>query len=81
MSKNSPSSWDLKDSHLHSDCRIFEVYKQRFRRRSDGVEGDFFVLETNSWVNVLAITPRSELVLVGNFDTEPRSFHWNHQGV
>ena len=36
MSKNSPSSWDLKDSHLHSDCRIFEVYKQRFRRRSDG---------------------------------------------
>ena len=67
MSKNSPSSWDLKDSHLHSDCRIFEVYKQRFRRRSDGVEGDFFVLETNSWVNVLAITPSRELVLVRQF--------------
>ena len=67
MSKNSPSSWDLKDSHLHSDCRIFEVYKQRFRRRSDGEEGDFFVLETNSWVNVLAITPSRELVLVRQF--------------
>mgnify|MGYP001161345655 FL=1 len=67
MSKNSPSSWDLEDSHLHSDCRIFEVYKQRFRRRSDGVEGDFFVLETNSWVNVLAVTPSMELVLVRQF--------------
>jgi 8-oxo-dGTP pyrophosphatase MutT (NUDIX family) len=67
MSKNCPSSWDLKDSHLHSDCRIFEVYKQRFRRRSDGVEGDFFVLDTNSWVNVLAVTSNKELVLVRQF--------------
>ena len=57
MSSTPPSQWDLKENHLHSDCRIFEVYKQRFRRKSDGVEGDFFVLDTNSWVNVLAVTP------------------------
>ena len=67
MSSTPPSQWDLKENHLHSDCRIFEVYKQRFRRKSDGVEGDFFVLDTNSWVNVLAVAPNKELVLVRQF--------------
>ena len=74
MSSHSPSHWDLKENHLHADCRIFEVYKQRFRRKSDGVEGDFFVLDTNSWVNVLAITPERELVLVKQFRYGTREF-------
>ena len=52
---------------LHADCRIFDVFKRRFQRKSDGVEGDFFVLDTNDWVNVLAITPKQELVLVRQF--------------
>jgi ADP-ribose pyrophosphatase len=65
--KNLPSPWDLQADELHSDCRIFEVRKQRLKRRSDGVEGDFFVLNTNDWVNVLAITPQNELILVRQF--------------
>ena len=62
-----PSEWELKKQELHSDCRIFDVFKRRFQRISDGVEGDFFVLDTNDWVNVLAITPEEELVLVRQF--------------
>ena len=67
MSPKLPSRWDLQENKLHSDCRIFEVWKRRFKRRSDGVEGDFFVLDTNDWVNVLALTPAKELVLVRQF--------------
>ncbi len=67
MSKKLPSKWDLQEDHLHSDCRIFEVHKAIFKRKSDGVVGDFFVLDTNDWVNVLAITPKSEIVLVRQF--------------
>ena len=67
MSKEFPSRWDVLEDNLHADCRIFEVYKRRFRRQSDGVESDFFVLDTNDWVNVLAITPNDELVLVRQF--------------
>ena len=26
-----PSPWELEDENLHADCRIFEVYKRRFR--------------------------------------------------
>ena len=45
----------------------FEVRKQRLKRRSDGVEGEFFVLNTNDWVNVLALTPDEKIVLVRQF--------------
>jgi ADP-ribose pyrophosphatase len=64
---NVPSPWDLQEDNLHADCRIFEVRKQRLRRRSDGVEGEFFVLDTNDWVNVLPLTPNREIVLVRQF--------------
>ena len=31
------------------------------------MHGDFFVLDTNDWVNVLAITPEEQIVLVRQF--------------
>ena len=65
--QNQPSPWDLQEDKLHADCRIFEVRKQRLKRRSDGVEGEFFVLNTNDWVNVLALTPDEKIVLVRQF--------------
>ena len=74
MTYDLPSKWDLKNESLHSDCRIFEVYKRQFRRQSDGVEGEFFVLDTNDWVNVLAITPEQKLVLVRQFRYGTREF-------
>ena len=74
MTYDLPSLWDLKNESLHSDCRIFEVYKRKFRRDSDGVEGEFFVLDTNDWVNVLAITPEQKLVLVRQFRYGTREF-------
>ncbi|MEK9783805.1 MAG: NUDIX hydrolase [Opitutales bacterium] len=62
-----PSPWDMQDNNLHADCRIFEVRKQRLKRRSDGLEGEFFVLDTNDWVNVLALTPDDKIILVRQF--------------
>ena len=68
MSKpKEPSPWDMQENNLHADCRIFEVRKQRLKRRSDGLEGDFFVLDTNDWVNVLALTPDDKIILVRQF--------------
>ena len=68
MSKpKEPSPWDMQENNLHADCRIFEVRKQRLKRRSDGLEGEFFVLDTNDWVNVLALTPDDEIILVRQF--------------
>ena len=62
-----PSSWKIIQDNLHSDCRIFEVRKQRFIRNYDQKEGDFFVLNSNDWVNVLALTKDDQLVMVRQY--------------
>ena len=72
--KNIPSLWDVKKDELHVDCRIFEVRKQTLQRRSDGLSGDFFVLNTNDWVNVLALTESNELILVRQFRYGSKEF-------
>lgn len=67
MNAQDLSSWSRMKDDLHADCRIFEVRKSRFKRSSDQKEGDFFVLDTNDWVNVLAVTGKKELVLVRQY--------------
>ena len=64
---NQPSKWNLLEDRLHAKCRIFEVRSQHFKHPKDGREGDFYVLNTSDWVNVLAVTPNEEIVMVRQF--------------
>jgi 8-oxo-dGTP pyrophosphatase MutT (NUDIX family) len=49
------------------DCVIFSVH--RVRRRSPGrdLEREFFTLESRDWVNIVAVTPDDQLVLVRQY--------------
>ena len=67
MNSQFPSRWKVMRDDLHSDCKIFEVHKRKMIRDSDQKEGDFFVIETNDWVNVLAVTCDQEIILVRQF--------------
>ena len=67
MNTRDLSTWSRLHDESRADCRIFKVRKSRFHRRSDQKEGDFFVLDTNDWVNVLALTKSEELVMVRQF--------------
>ena len=67
MNSEDLSKWTRLKDDLHAECRIFDVRKSRFRRASDNKEGEFFVLDSNDWVNVLAVTSSREVVLVRQF--------------
>ena len=67
MNSQFPSRWKVIRDNLHSDCKIFEVHKRKMIRDSDQTEGDFFVIKTNDWVNVLAVTCDQEIILVRQF--------------
>ena len=46
------------------DCRIFRVSRVRRQSRKTGASYDYFCIDAPEWVNVIALTPREELVLV-----------------
>ena len=67
MSSQLPSRWKVIHDVMHANCRIFDVYKRKMIRDSDQKEGEFYVIETNDWVNVLALTSNQEIILVRQF--------------
>ncbi|CAG1772951.1 partial ADP-ribose pyrophosphatase, partial [uncultured bacterium] len=50
-----------------TDCRIFKVRRVVRRSPRTGAEHDFFVLDAPDWVNVIALTPDRELVMVEQY--------------
>ena len=74
-----PSSWDVLSDEREADCRIFEARRLRCRH-PDGREGDFFVLDTSDWVNVVALTPSDELVMVCQYRFGSDQLSWEVPG-
>src|ERR1043165_2759320 len=59
--------WEKIGSKLLGDFRIFTIRSDIKVSPLTGKEHDFFVLDSVDWVNVIAITPQTELVMVEQF--------------
>ncbi|MBO93714.1 MAG: NUDIX hydrolase, partial [Opitutales bacterium] len=70
---------DVLSDEREADCRIFEVRRLRCRH-PDGREGEFFVLDTSDWVNVVALTPEDELILVRQHRFASGELSWEVPG-
>lgn len=65
--KSEPDIWKRKKSEKIADCRVFTVRRDVSECESDGAEATFFVVENPDWVNVIALTEKSEVVLIEQF--------------
>lgn len=59
--------WELLEESVYADCRVFSVMRRRYRHPAKKTTGDFFVLDSSNWVNVIALTPEKQMVLVSQF--------------
>lgn len=62
-----PRPWKTLGSKLLGDFRIFTIRSDRKVSPRTQKEHDFFVIDSAHWVNVIALTPRRELVMVEQF--------------
>ena len=65
--------WPLLSSRVLGDFRVFTVRGERTRSPRSGLPHDFYVLECPDWANVVALTPKNEVVLVRQFRAGTRS--------
>ena len=56
--------WPRVDSRQLADYRIFTIRADRKKSPRTGAEHEFYVLDSPGWVNVVAITPDQQLVMV-----------------
>ncbi len=59
--------WKTIKSRLVGDFRIFNLRSDIKISPRTGKEHDFFVLDSVNWVNVIAVTPDQQLVMVEQF--------------
>jgi ADP-ribose pyrophosphatase len=59
--------WEVLKSDIIYRCRIFSVRRDQSRSLRSGQTGDFHVLESNDWVNVVPLTPEQQVVMVRQF--------------
>ena len=60
-------SWKKVGSKPVGDFRIFQIRSDRSVSPRTGKEHDFFVIECVNWVNVIALTPNRELVMIEQY--------------
>jgi ADP-ribose pyrophosphatase len=59
--------WQKLSSKLLGDFKIFTLRTDRKISPRTQHEHDFFVIDSNNWVNVVAITPDQQLVMVEQY--------------
>jgi 8-oxo-dGTP pyrophosphatase MutT (NUDIX family) len=59
--------WKTSRSHQIGDHRIFRLRSDERVSPRTGQPHEFFIIESVDWVNVIAVTPRQELVMVEQF--------------
>ncbi|MBK8811040.1 MAG: NUDIX hydrolase [Acidobacteria bacterium] len=63
--KETPDEWKRIESREIADCRVFKVREDR--SVCGEKSGTFFVIENPDWVNVVALTPDQQVVLIEQF--------------
>lgn len=64
---NSPARWQRLGHQVRLSTRIFDIHGVRYRHPVRGSEREFVVVESPDWVNVVAVTPEDQVVLVRQF--------------
>jgi 8-oxo-dGTP pyrophosphatase MutT (NUDIX family) len=59
--------WEKIGSEQVANFRIFTIRSDKKLSPRTGTEHDFYVIESVDWVNVVAVTPNQELVMVEQY--------------
>ncbi|MEQ9265526.1 MAG: NUDIX hydrolase [Balneolaceae bacterium] len=59
--------WKTTDERVEYTTNIFKVLKRDMEIVSEGHKATFSVLEAPDWINVIALTPENEIVLVEQY--------------
>lgn len=65
--------WEARRSERLNSLSIFSTRKDYCISPATGMEHPFYILETPTWVNIIAITPSDEIVLIRQFRHGTRS--------
>lgn len=73
-------AWDILREQELLSCPVFDLVSRRLRHPVRGSEGDFYILKTRDWVNVIPVTPDHEIVMVRQYRFGIEATSWEIPG-
>ena len=67
MTKMPLKPWKVLSTKRDKSYRVFSLRTDRALSPRTGQTHDFFILESSSWVNVIPLTPKNEVVLIRQY--------------
>jgi ADP-ribose pyrophosphatase YjhB (NUDIX family) len=67
MKDPSPSLWTMDAQKSVFRCPIFQIFEKKYTHPVDHRSGNFYVMDTADWVQVVAFTPEKRFILVQQF--------------
>ncbi len=67
MNARSPDRWEKVSETKASSTRIFDLVGAVYRHPRRKIEKEFSLIRSRDWVNVIALTPDGQIVLVNQF--------------
>lgn len=59
--------WDLIDSKVDRDYRVFRINEETSLSPRTNRTGQFYVIDTNDWVNIIPITADGQVVMIKQY--------------
>lgn len=59
--------WDTEEKKFVDNYKIFDLFRIKRKNRIINKEGNFVVLETSSWVNIIPITKEKNVILIEQY--------------
>ena len=73
-------AWATLSEKTLVSCPIFDLVQRRLRHPVRGSGGDFYILKTNDWVNVIPVTPDFQVVMVRQYRFGIEELSWEIPG-
>ncbi len=67
MSDQKLKPWRVVSKHMEYSCPIWQVVRKEVVSSKGDIQGNFYVTETNPWVNVLALDRNENVILVEQY--------------
>ena len=78
--KSLRGAWQVLEDHVYETFKIFRIRKSGRVNPRTGKRFDFFLMDGLDWVNVIAFTPKNEVVLVRQYRHGAECLTWEIPG-
>lgn len=77
---NKIKKWEIESENIEYQTPIFKLLKRNCKSPNQDKKGGFYIIDAPDWINVFALTPEKEIILVNQYRYGIDELSWEIPG-